>query len=821
MSLKKTLGILAGIWLSAALSAGGSTVWAAEQKAADSSLQESGSAVVSDESADLEEVSQQVESALASAGSSVRLSSANGTLVVALDPGHDAGHTGASAHGVREEVATLKIAQYCKAELETYGGVSVYMTRTTAACPYPETVGITGGNLKDIDKRVQAAKAHGADAFVSIHLNSSDNTDANGSEVYYHALSGQGKSLAEKILARLAALGLRSRGVKNDPAFRVTIDCYNEKIPGIIVEHAFLTNVSDVKNHLSTEQQLKQLGIADATGIANYFKLSKSKHWANYDEEKNQWICFTNGKADYTYTGMVESSDGWLYVKNGISDFTYTGLAANGSLLTYVTNGKPDTSYTGLVSYQQEWLYVKNGSVQNGVTDLVRTTLNGNTGWWYVKDGKVSFTNALVKNSYGWWYVKNGMVDFNHYGIEKNENGWWRIEKGKVNFGFRGFAQNQNGWWYLTGGKVQFGTNGLMEGAVDGKQGTWDVAGGKVQFVNDIVKSGNTWWYIHDGMVDRTHDGVEKNRNGWWRIEAGKVNFGYQGFAENSNGWWYLTGGKVQFGTNGLIRGTVDGKQGTWDVAGGKVQFVNDIVQSGNIWWYIHDGMVDRTYSGVEKNRNGWWRIEAGKVNFGYQGFAENSNGWWYLTGGKVHFNVTDVIKGDVGGVNAWWYVKNGKVQFTDTLAKNQNGWWRIEDGKVNFAFNGIAKNEYGWWYLRNGKVDFSYNGTVTENDVTYQVAKGKVDYTASAPTLAAAPGEALTEEVTGEEQSEVSGMTEDPGTEQDFNEEPEFSEQTPADPADAIEETDTVKSGAGEITAEDLPGSDDSEAEEGEKKAE
>ena len=42
----------------------------------------------------------------------------NKNVVVALDPGHDSTHTGAGANGVREEVLTLKIAKYCKEELE-------------------------------------------------------------------------------------------------------------------------------------------------------------------------------------------------------------------------------------------------------------------------------------------------------------------------------------------------------------------------------------------------------------------------------------------------------------------------------------------------------------------------------------------------------------------------------------------------------------------------------------------------------------------------------------------------------------------------------
>ena len=91
-------------------------------------------------------------------------------LVIVLDPGHDASiHAGASANGVREEIVTLKIAEYCKKVLEQYAGVSVYMTRTDGNCPFPGT-----NSIDDILKRVEWAKTKDADAFISFHINSSD-----------------------------------------------------------------------------------------------------------------------------------------------------------------------------------------------------------------------------------------------------------------------------------------------------------------------------------------------------------------------------------------------------------------------------------------------------------------------------------------------------------------------------------------------------------------------------------------------------------------------------------------------------------------------
>ena len=105
--------------------------------------------------------------------------SGNRNVVVVLDPGHDDTHAGATGNNLHEEKLTFKIAQYCKAELEKYSGVQVYMTRNSTACPHP---GTNSGD--DNLMRVQYAKSVGANVYVSIHLNSS-NGAAHGVEVYY------------------------------------------------------------------------------------------------------------------------------------------------------------------------------------------------------------------------------------------------------------------------------------------------------------------------------------------------------------------------------------------------------------------------------------------------------------------------------------------------------------------------------------------------------------------------------------------------------------------------------------------------------------
>lgn len=215
----------------------------------------------------------------------------NGNVVVVLDPGHDGTHSGSSANGFVEAQLNLKIAQYCKAELEEYYGVTVYMTRDSASCPNGG-----GDNKSCLQRRADIARDMGANLFVSLHNNYSSASSASGAEIWYPNqnynpwTSQVGGSAASCILEQLASLGLKDRGTQIRNAkedkypdgsaadyYAVIRHCKEYGIPGIIVEHAFMSNSSDAANFLSNDEGLKKLGVADATGIAQYFGLKKEK----------------------------------------------------------------------------------------------------------------------------------------------------------------------------------------------------------------------------------------------------------------------------------------------------------------------------------------------------------------------------------------------------------------------------------------------------------------------------------------------------------------------------------------------------------------
>ncbi|SFG04132.1 N-acetylmuramoyl-L-alanine amidase [Lachnospiraceae bacterium C7] len=223
---------------------------------------------------------------------------ASKNVVIVLDPGHDAVHGGTSAGGVPEAEINLDIALACRDELSQYSGVTVYMTRTTSACPHP---GTTSGN--DNYYRVQYAKSVGATAYVALHCNMSSNPNSNGAEVYYPnnggnaAIGAAGYKLATLTLDELTKLGIRNAGVHTRNSETNTryadgslADYYGvikqSKLcgfPGIIIEHGFQSNAYDMNNFLRTKSGRKRLGIADATGIARAYGLTKGLTYKGLD----------------------------------------------------------------------------------------------------------------------------------------------------------------------------------------------------------------------------------------------------------------------------------------------------------------------------------------------------------------------------------------------------------------------------------------------------------------------------------------------------------------------------------------------------------
>ena len=516
----------------------------------------------------------------------IRSAEKAGEIVVALDPGHDNRHGGTSGSGLTEQELTLKIAKYAKAELETYNGVKVYMTRTTAACPYPKT----GTSGACIEKRVQAAAEAGAKIYVSLHLNSGA-ASANGAEIiipnssWKPQLSTQGKELAEKILNELTAVGLNKRptpiyskdttvnekypdGSISD-YYSVQICAKEAGIPGIIVEHAFLSNANDVNKFLKTEAGLKKLGVADATGIAKYLGLSKGQ-WVQVGDK---WKYLTNGKyvvnqwmnisgETYYFDGNGYRVTGWQTIAGKkyyfMSDgHMHTGWLSFGSRYYYMM---PDGHmHTGWLSFGSTYYYLNS----EGIRVTGWQTIDGQR-YYFMPDG-TRYSNGWLSFGSTYYYMMpdghmhTGWLSFgstyyylNSEGIRVT--GWQTIEGKEYYFDQNGVRKDnikKSGWQTINGKKYYFDKNGEY---VTGWQ---TIAGKKYYFMSD--------GHMHTGWLSFGSRYYYMMPDGY--MHTGWLSFGSTYYYMNDEGlrvtgWQTIDGEEYYFDKNGvrqegyLIEGT-------------------------------------------------------------------------------------------------------------------------------------------------------------------------------------------------------------------------------------------------------------------------
>ena len=671
-------------------------------------------------------------------------------VVVVLDPGHDATHAGAiGVNGLREEVLTLKIARYCKEELQQYSGVTVYMTRESEACPNPGT-----SSTNDNAKRVAYAKSVGANVYVSIHMNSGA-SGAHGAEVYYpnsnyrSDIGAEGNKLASKVLEQLVALGLYNRGVKIENSgtgdtyadgsladkFGVIRGSKNAGFPGIIIEHAFITNSSDAA-FLSNENNLKRLGQADAAGIVNYFGLTKGTWiqdstgwWFRYPDGTwpadkwayigGYWYYF--GKDGYRKTGWLDlngvryylNEEGQMAVGWKKMDDTWYWFNSSGAMKTgwlylgstwyYLeSDGKMVTGWKtiGGVTYH----FNKSGAMCTGnVTidgKLYRFSSSGavlaswifqnNRWYWLNADGTYTKGFKIIGNATyyfndneqmvtGWQYINDNWYWFNGSGTMKI--GW--LQLGSTWYYLKSDGKMVTGWKKVGSYSYYFGPSGNMytgKQTVDEKIYDFGTSGG---ILSGWYLKSNIWYYTKEDLTSAI--GFNQiNGQTYYFDETGRMQTGWK-YVDNT-WYWFNSSGTMKTG---------------W-------------LYLGSTWYYLEsDGKMVTGWKTVNGSRyyfeaggamvTGYRVIDGKPYDFGTDGRCQSvlqdgwnfeENAWYYVSGGKL-------VKGWLQLGNTWYYMDNN-------TGKMQTGWVKVGNYWYWFNTSGAMLTGYqqinGTWYYMNKK---------------------------------------------------------------------------------------------------------------------
>ena len=596
----------------------------------------------------------------------------NSNLVIVLDPGHDASkHSGATANGVREEVVTLKIAEYCKEVLEQYSGVSVYMTRTDGNCPYPDT-----NSIDDILKRVEWAKTKDADVFISFHINSSVSGAAQGAEVYYPQGEENAQELAKDIVGELAKLGLKNRGDKGDDSYAVIRHSKRNGFPGLIIEHAFVSNVSDAK-WFQTEENLKKLGEADAAGIIKYYGLTKDKGKWEFTGEHWKW---KEGNGKYA-TSTWKSIDGVWYYFDTNSNMT-TGWQQIGGIWYYMNSSGAMT--TGWQQIGGTWYYMNSSGAMKTGWQLIGGTwyyMNGSgamqTGWQTIGN-QTYYLNESGAMATGWKLVENVWYYFNGSGY---------LLKGEQTIaGTKWYLDENTGalytGWHYTAGKWYYHTS---EGL---KQTGWQFIGGTWYYMNadGVMTTGwqlisGTWYYMDESGVMTT--GWQQVGGTWYYMDgSGAMQTGWKLLG---NHWYYMNGsGAMLTGFQAI------GNEKFYFNASGEMQTGWQFID--NVWYYFNtSGYLlkgEQTIGGQK------WYLDANTGAL-YTG--------WHFTDGKWYYHTSEGLK-QIGWQKigeTWYYMdKNGVMQ---------TGWQTI--GNQKYYFDGSGAMVTGWQLIDNVWYYFENSG--------------------------------------------------------------------------------------------------------------
>ena len=219
-------------------------------------------------------------------------STGNKKYTIVVDAGHGGHDSGARGNGYNEKDIALQVATRLANNLRR--DYNVIMTRDSDF-------------FVPLDTRAKIGNDANADFFISIHLNSSSSSSANGTEVFYFSKKDQGsyaaqvakfenkvdgsygdvpfsdfilndifyrknqktsQAIAESVLDGLINLtGLRRRGVfgANFAVLR------GSNSPSILVELGFMNNYSDLSHYLTPDGQ-ERAANAIGSAIRSYFR---------------------------------------------------------------------------------------------------------------------------------------------------------------------------------------------------------------------------------------------------------------------------------------------------------------------------------------------------------------------------------------------------------------------------------------------------------------------------------------------------------------------------------------------------------------------
>lgn len=200
--------------------------------------------------------------------------------VVAIDAGHGPAEGAAQGYyktgtsdssglntGMVERDYTKKVADAVADKLSIYSNLKIVRIGNSDEHPI----------VKNTD-RVNMAKEAGADLYITIHYNGSEDKSVSGTQVYYPSESGYPEDTASKQLAEVlsrtvsSSIGIRNHGVFTEDVVGGLVIIKHSSLVGfpcVCIEGGFMSNQNDV-NLLKGDEGVERYAKGVADGILEY-----------------------------------------------------------------------------------------------------------------------------------------------------------------------------------------------------------------------------------------------------------------------------------------------------------------------------------------------------------------------------------------------------------------------------------------------------------------------------------------------------------------------------------------------------------------------
>jgi glucan-binding YG repeat protein len=401
----------------------------------------------------------------------------------------------------KEEVITWKIAAYIQQELAKYSNIEVHLTRNAFS---PDNT---------IANRVAVAKSYNADLLVSLHIDSSDSSSAKGASLlisngnYRSELAEKERLFGSYLQTELKNIGLTWRGYylrnsengstypngKIRDYYGIVANSIEQGIPGVIIEHCFITNASDVSNYLSSDAKIQKLALADAKAIVSYCKATVA---SDDDDDVSDGWHEINGSYYYYQDGSPLTSQ---FLK--LSDGLYY-LDANGKRVTgwqtignnrycFATNGRAFTSWR-TINGKRYFFNVLNGAMYR---NMLYKNSAGTVVRYFDEDGVLAVNKWVTYNSNTYYMDSDGVA----------VKGWYTKNGKRYYFSAVNFAMYKNMLHISTTGVIRyFDEDGVL--AVK----KWVTYNNKKYYMNSsgyavksrfLTLSGKTYYFDKDGVM--------------------------------------------------------------------------------------------------------------------------------------------------------------------------------------------------------------------------------------------------------------------------------------------------------------------------------